>query len=177
MNFLDIYDNFLSEEQRQNAEVWSSQAFFRYGYNYNADTPTKGLKGEIEHDSLLGQLFLPKFDEFFDNLGEILGFEVSILAPSENPYFTYGPKGGIGKQIIYFPQPTWDREQGGEIQFYYEEELEIVAPKPNRLIVFDASVPYKDCAMRDEYKRTIEVKFDDSSRTVHQSPQVDPLMI
>ena len=57
MDFLDIYDNFLNEEEHQHAQLWSSQAYFRYGYNYNADTPTKGLKGEIEYDSLLGQLF------------------------------------------------------------------------------------------------------------------------
>jgi hypothetical protein len=91
-------------------------------------------------------------------------FYINCFAPSENPYFH--TDGQVGTTFLYYPNLSWDLDDGGETQFVIANELYGVLPIPNRMIYFDANIFHKATSFRNEHRFSVAVKYN-----MHNSPE------
>ncbi len=166
MKSVEIYDNFFDKDQVEMIRRECSGVKFRYGHNYNADTPTQGLKGEVEQQHELYLLFKKNLEEVFEYCEDLYSLEINLIPPSERVYFTHGAGGGFGRHFIYYCNPNWDLDDCGETQFWDGKEMITVVPMSNRLVSFDPALAFKDTSFRDQYKMTVEVRYA-SDQTAH----------
>ena len=83
---------------------------------------------------------------------------INCFAPREVPYFhTDGDK---GVTFLYYPQFSWQPNDGGETQIYVQGNIQGVVPLPNRLMMFDARLLHRATSFRDRHRFTIAVKYD-----------------
>jgi Rps23 Pro-64 3,4-dihydroxylase Tpa1-like proline 4-hydroxylase len=88
---------------------------------------------------------------------------INCFAPSENPYFHIDccdEKDDNEVTFLYYPNETWDLDDGGETQFFINERIYGVAPIPNRLIYFNANILHRATSFRDRHRFSIALKYE-----------------
>ena len=61
--------------------------------------------------------------------------------------------------LYYVPTANWDIDDGGETQFFHNDEMIGVMPFPNRMVYFDATILHKATSFRDRWRWTVAVKY------------------
>ena len=82
---------------------------------------------------------------------------VNCFAPNENPYFH--TDGDNGLTFLYYPNMDWDLQEGGETQFYINDDIYGITPIPNRMVVFDANIQHRATTFRNQYRFTLAIKY------------------
>jgi hypothetical protein len=182
---INVYDNFFSEEDYRFIFNYCIKASYFYGDSDAENNDQKyytGLTHEvyyhtdnlpISEDSFLfgaGSLKTLNQKKMFDlfstsiekefpeyKTSDISRLYINCFAPTENPYFHID--GSIGTTFLYYPNPNYNLDEGGETQFIFDNNIFGVPPSPNRLISFDANILHKATTFRDRHRFTIAIKY------------------
>ena len=155
---LRIYDNFLSEKEQNHVLDYCEGAPYRYGETDDGDTPPTGVTHDIPNNQYVHELFYAKTQPLVPEGLTFYRMYINCFAPREVPYFhTDGDK---GVTFLYYPQRSWQPNDGGETQVYVQGNIQGVVPLPNRLMMFDARLLHRATSFRDRHRFTIAVKYD-----------------
>jgi Rps23 Pro-64 3,4-dihydroxylase Tpa1-like proline 4-hydroxylase len=160
-NNINVYDNFLSKEEYQFILDYCFSASYCYGESDSPLTKPTGMVHNVYNTEQIDffNLFESKIKEKFSSViesKELYRMYINCFAPSENPYFHTD---GEGYTFLYYANDTWDIDDGGETQFFIDNNLCGITPIPNRLVYFDASILHKATSFRDKHRFTVAVKY------------------
>ena len=54
---------------------------------------------------------------------------------------------------------NWDLQEGGETQFYINDDIYGITPVPNRIVIFSANIKHKATTFRNNYRFTVAIKY------------------
>ena len=81
---------------------------------------------------------------------------INCFAPNENPYFHTD---GEGLHFYIMRMIEWNLQEGGETQFYVDENIYGVIPIPNRLVMFDGMILHRATSFRNDHRFTVAIKY------------------
>lgn len=81
---------------------------------------------------------------------------VNLFLPNERPFFH--SDGKVITSMFYF-NPLYDIDEGGETQFFIDDQITGVLPKPSRLVIFDGTVLHRATSFRTKPRITAVIKF------------------
>ena len=81
---------------------------------------------------------------------------INCFAPNENPYFHTD---GEGVTFLHYANDRFDLQEGGETQFYVDENIYGVIPIPNRLVMFDGRILHRATSFRNGHRFTVAIKY------------------
>lgn len=155
---IEIKDQFLCEEDWNYVFSYCENGSYVYGETDGFSLPPTGMTHEIPKNSLIYILLEEKTKSFVSNHHNLYRMYVNCFAPSENPYFhTDGDHGDI--TFLYYPNKSWDLQEGGETQFVVDNEIYGVTPLPNRMVYFDADILHRATAFRNRHRFTVAIKY------------------
>jgi hypothetical protein len=158
---IEVIDSFLSEEEFNFVLDYSKSALYAYGEADVINRPPTGLVHNIPKNEKIYELFVKKTQQFVS--GHILDrMYINCFSPSENPYFHIDCcDENVDNEItfLYYPNETWDLDDGGETQFFIDERIYGVAPIPNRLIYFNANIIHRATSFRNRHRFSIALKY------------------
>jgi hypothetical protein len=88
---------------------------------------------------------------------DITRIYINCFAALEKSYFH--TDGEVGTTFLYYPNETWDLDDGGETQFFIDERLYGILPIPNRLVAFNASLLHKATSFYDRHRFSVAIKY------------------
>lgn len=155
---INFVDNFLAPTEHQLVYDYCLKASYTYGEQDNPDTPVTGMIHNIPGHEFVHKLLHRKALNTFDHLKSLRMYRmyVNCFAPNENPYFHVD---GQGYTLLYYPHINWGIQEGGETQFYVDENIQGVLPVPNRMVIFDASILHRATTFRNSHRFTIAIKY------------------
>ena len=153
---IEITDNFLSTDDAYSVLDYCMMASYAYGEADCEDTPPTGMVHEIYETSEIYKLFQSKTENLVEGL-QLTRMYVNCFAPSENPYFHID--GSHGVTFLYYVNEEWDLHEGGETQFYIDEEIVGILPLPNRMVKFNANIQHRATSFRNRHRFTLAVKY------------------
>lgn len=158
MEMIEIKNNFFDEKDFNYIFSYCETASYIYGEVDNYNLPPTGMIHEIKKGSIIYNLFESKTRPFVSDNLFLYRMYVNCFAPTEQPYFhTDGDLGDI--TFLYYPNKTWNYQDGGETQFIVDGEIYGVTPIPNRMVYFDASILHRASAFRDRHRFTVAIKY------------------
>jgi Rps23 Pro-64 3,4-dihydroxylase Tpa1-like proline 4-hydroxylase len=154
---IEVTDNFLSQEEFDFVLDYCKSSVYTYGEADDENHPPTGMVHNIPETESIYNLFETKTKEFVTNL-KLYRMYINCFAPSENPYFhTDGSSEEV--TFLYYPNETWDLDDGGETQFFIDERLYGILPIPNRLVAFNASLLHKATSFYDKHRFSVAIKY------------------
>ena len=154
-DFFDINSHRLIFEFCQNA-------LYEIGETDMPGGPITGMISNISPESSYYSSFDLAIRKDFKQVEgkRIFRMYINLFTANENPHFhTDSDEGKDAKTFLYYPNLSWDMNDGGETQFLVNDEIIGVLPKPNRLVMFDAEIWHKATSFRDRPRYTIAVKY------------------
>lgn len=189
---INVYDNFFSEEDCAFIFNYCRKASYFYGeqdvegggqkyctglvhevYYYTDEFPLSeeaflsgGGPVKSINQKKLFDLFSSSIQNQFSEykVNEISRLYINCFAPTENPYFH--TDGIVGTTFLYYPNPNWNLDEGGETQFIIDNNIFGVPPVPNRLVSFDSNIEHKPTTFRDRHRFSVAIKYG-----THYSPE------
>lgn len=133
---------------------------YHYGEQDNKDTPPTGMVSDLPEDSsifvTLKEIYeksehhklYPRLDRAY----------VNLFAPREVPFYHTD---GDCTTLLYYANPIWDWNEGGETKFINEidQDVESVAPVPGRIVIFDGRMKHTATSFRNMHRFTVALKF------------------
>jgi hypothetical protein len=157
---IEIFDNCFTEEESFQLYKMLINRKYRYGETDNEDTPPTGVVFDIDESDPLRQLFVSKIKEcgsiFNIKLDSCIRCYVNLFLPNERPYFH--TDGDVITCLFYF-NPKYDIDEGGETQFIIDGDVRGILPEPGRLVVFDGRILHRATSFRSKPRITVAVKF------------------
>ena len=153
---IKILDNFLSQKDFSKVSDICERATFTYGERDNLDTPPTGMVHNIVESSLIFNIFKRETDQIVTDDLALDRMYINCFAPCENPYYHIDNN---DITFLYYANKEWKLDDGGETQFFIDEEIKGVVPKPNRMIYFDSPIPHKATSFRDKHRFTVAIKY------------------
>lgn len=156
---INYQDNFFSEREHKLIYNYCLNATYTFGETDDVDTPETGLVHNIPEDEFLYKLFKKKLSDFDPQLGSMKLYRMYIncFAPTENPYFHIDGENGL--TLLYYPHEEWNLNEGGETQFYVDDDIYGITPIPNRMVIFDASILHRATSFRSSHRFTVAIKY------------------
>ena len=156
---INFQDNFFDKREHHVMYDYCLNATYKYGETDDVDTPQTGLVHNIPEDEFIYKLIKKKISDFDSHLGSMKLYRMYIncFAPSENPYFHID--GESGMTLLYYPNIEWSINDGGETQFYIDENIYGITPIPNRMVIFDASIFHRATTFRNTHRFTVAIKY------------------
>jgi len=160
LDSIKIIDNFFEEKLHKKIHYQCLNSVYIYGEADNRNTPPTGMVSNISDSDEMYKIFsskiLEKFPEMVDR--NLYRMYINCFAPSENPYFHVdGPSGGV--TFLYYPNISWNINDGGETQILIDNQISGILPLPNRIIKFDAALLHKATTFRNTHRFTIAIKY------------------
>ena len=156
---IKVYNGVFTPEE--NLKLYNSILFgkkFTYGEVDSFDTPPTGMVYDMSEDDNL-------FDKFYAavlrNHSEIesLSYQrayVNLFLPHEDPYFHTD---GNVITCLFYINPEYNDNEGGETQFLIEDNIVGIKAKPARLVVFDGNIVHRATSFRSNPRLTVALKF------------------
>jgi len=159
---IQIFDNFFDTEN--DLKFVTNVCYngkFHFGEVDRPETPPTGLIYEIQDNSQLWDLVENQIERKILTVKnkQIYRMYVNCFAPSENPYFHRD--GYSGYTFLFYPIVTWEIDEGGETQFFVNNEIKGVLPIPNRAVLFSADILHRATSFRSKHRFTLAVKYND----------------
>jgi len=154
---IEVFDNFLSQEEFNFVLEYCKSSVYAYGEIDSENRPPTGMVRSISKTESIYNLFETKLKGLVTNL-KLYRMYINCFAPSENPYFHHD---GNNEEVtfLYYPNETWDLNDGGETQFFIDERLYGILPIPNRLVAFNASLLHKATSFYDRHRFSVAIKY------------------
>ena len=160
---IHIIDNWLKPHEHENVLMFCEQASYTYGEQDEQNVVPTGMISEItqkEHRSVY-QFLYEKTQPLVPDLCLVRVY-VNIFAPNEVPYFHTDADQGM--TFLYYPQKEmWVPNFLGQTEFFVNNKLYgsvSVAPAPNRLCYFDASILHRATSFRTTHRFTVALKYE-----------------
>ena len=184
---INVYDDFFTEEERDDIMRYCVDAPYYYGETDNDDTPPTGLVHNLwtvfhNPEKIPGEripfgttcddridpkkffdLFVNKIENEFEEFSKeyLSRFYINCFSPKDEPmWHTDAAPGKDSTTWIYFPDYRYDLEEGGETQFILDDEIYGIIPQPNRMISFPAQILHRATSLRTRYRFTVAIKYD-----------------
>jgi hypothetical protein len=185
---IDVYDNFFSEEEYRFILEYCIKASYFYGegdgessdpfnpkyctglvhevYHYTEDNPLPeeshligGDPTKIINQKKMFDLFSSSIESQFPQYKskDITRIYINCFAALEKSYFH--TDGEVGTTFLYYPNETWDLDDGGETKFFIDGGFYGIPPIPNRLISFDANLEHTATPFRNRHRFSIAIKY------------------
>lgn len=157
---IDCIDDFLNESEYVSVLQYCVKAPYTYGETDNADTPPTGMISPIEENNLIYRIFEDKIKEKISLVSDLKIYRMYIncFSPGENPYYHIDGKNGI--TCLYYVNPDFDVNDGGETQFIIDKKQGMnIFPVPNRMCFFDANITHRATSFRNIHRFTIAIKL------------------
>jgi len=160
-NEVQTCDNFFSKQDHQTILDYCLDCDYSYGETDNNTHRPTGMVHNIAEQSEIYQLIQTKIEQSIPAISQMKLYRmyVNCFAPSENPYFHTDGETGI--TLLYYPQTDWNLDDGGETQFYIENNIYGITPVCNRMVMFDAAVKHRATTFRDRHRFTVAIKYDE----------------
>lgn len=167
MDEICVYDDiFLKEEVEKMRELLLYECPFVYGVGDYPNLPPTGMTYEftrsdtlpVKVKDMLNSLILKIFEknEKIKNK-RLYVVRSNLFIPGENPYFH--PDGEDKITCLYYINPEYDLNEGGETQFLIDNEIKGIRPKMGRLVIFDGSIIHRATSFRTHPRLTIAITF------------------
>lgn len=155
---VNFIDQFLSRNEQEIVLNYCLSASYHYGEQDNPDTPVTGMIHNIPETEFVYKLFRKTIADKVDEVRQMKLYRMYIncFVPAENPYYHID---GEGLTFLYYPNVDWDLQQGGETQFYIDESIYGIVPKPNRMVVFDGMILHRATSFRNQHRFTVAIKY------------------
>ena len=158
-NFITIVDNVFSDEKNEELYNFILNSPFYYGEYDNKNTPPTGLTFDIKENSIIN---------FFENcaiqkMSELKNYKrhriyVNLFISGEIPYFHVD-----GDKIItclFYLNPEYSLDEGGETQFFINDQICGIQSKPKRMVIFDGNILHRATSFRNYCRITVALKFE-----------------
>jgi hypothetical protein len=159
MNEIQVSDDFFTSEEQTIILNYCSECDYYYGERDNNSNPPTGMVHNIPEKEKVYHIIRNKIENSIPLIKQ-MEFDrmyVNCFAPSENPYFHIDGKDVI--TFLYYPEKEWSLNDGGETQFYVDDNLYGIIPKPNRMVMFDGSIIHRATSFRDRHRFTVAIKY------------------
>jgi len=156
---INYSDNFFTETEQRVIYEYCLSAPYQYGETDNGDHRITGMTHNVPETEFIYKLIAKTlYDrvEFIRNM-RLYRMYINCFAPSEQPNFHID---GEGCTFLYFPfleQPNLD--EGGETQFFIEDNIYGIRPIPNRMIIFDGMIQHRATAFRSQHRFSLAIKY------------------
>lgn len=159
MEKINIFDSFLPDYQCKYIFDYCVSSSYNYGEVDFLNGPVTGMVHNIPFDHEVFETISHSISSNFDVVSNLnlMRMYVNCFSPYENPYFHIDGDDGI--TFLYYPQPGWQINDGGETQFYVNGELFGVLPLENRLVKFDVNILHRATSFRDRHRFTVAIKY------------------
>ena len=155
---IHIRDNWLSAEEQNNVLMYCQNANYTFGEKDEAEVAPTGMSAEIRKGEFIYRFFYEKTQPLVPNLC-LLRMYINLFAPNEIPY--YHTDADQGMTFLYYPhKEMWTPNFLGQTEFYVNDKSYSVAPEPNRLCFFDASILHRATSFRTKHRFTVALKYE-----------------
>lgn len=155
---INYIDNFFVKEKFYDIIRYCFRAPYFYGERDTAESPAIGLASEIEKSDI-SDMISNKIKSSIPEVSNLSLYRMYIncFAPGEMPYFHIDGESGI--TCIYYVNPEYDMDNGGETQFIFDNQSVNILPIPNRMCYFDANISHRATSFRRNHRFTIAIKY------------------
>ena len=155
---IQFWDNCIGESQ---LKTLYEMLLYKVPYYYGeTDSPGQPPQGLVSHlPGTLEQQLIETAAYYMPDLKDrsLQRSYLNLFRPEDKPYFhTDGP---VLTCMFYINEPC-DFQDLGETQFYVDDKITGVLPKPGRMIVFDGELIHRATAFRDKPRITVVLKFN-----------------
>ena len=163
-----VYDDIFSKEEVEKMrELLLYESPFVYGIADNRNQPPTGMTYEFTKpfapvDIQLHKLANSLIHKIFEQTDKIKNKKIhtirtNLFIPGENPYFH--SDGDEFITCMYYMNPYFHPDEGGETQFLIGGEIKGILPKPGRLVIFDGSIIHRATSFRTQPRLTLVISF------------------
>lgn len=151
-------DNFLSQNEYESVLDYCINTEYSFGERDDENLPPTGMIRNIETVEMIYDLLSQRLEEKCSFLKDMKLYRmyVNCFVPGENPYFHID---GEGLTFLYYVNPEWNVQEGGETQFYVDDNVYGVSPIPNRLVMFNGMILHRATSFRSQHRFTVAIKY------------------
>ena len=155
---IHMLDNWLKPHEHENILLYCEQAMYTYGEKDDENVAPTGMSAEIRAGELIYRFLFEMTQPLVPDLC-LVRMYVNLFAPNEVPY--YHTDADQGMTFLYYPhKEMWTPNMLGQTEFYHKERSYAIAPEPNRLVYFDASILHRATAFRNKHRFTVALKYE-----------------
>tara|TARA_B100000795_G_C22506823_1_gene326144 strand:- start:42 stop:560 length:519 start_codon:yes stop_codon:yes gene_type:complete len=171
MEGIAVYDNLITNEENEKyRSMLLHNCQFQYGETDDVHTEPSGVVCDFNKIVSSGQQLDPHVNNMLGNLLDKI-FEnnnflknmtlyrtyLNLFIPNEQPSFHIDGDNTV--TCLYYLNPSLDPNEGGETQFFIDEEIRGVISKPGRLTVFDGRLLHRATSFKSHPRLTLAFKF------------------
>jgi hypothetical protein len=171
MDGIIVHDNILTDEEIERYRVTLIRNCpFKYGEHDGPNTEPAGVVCDFTELIKSGYTLNPDLNHILNNLitkiyeknkslknMNLFRIYLNLFVPNENPSFHTDGDNTI--TCLYYLNPLYDPNEGGETQFLIDEEIKGVISKPGRLAIFDGGMKHRATSFKTKPRLTMAFKF------------------
>ena len=156
---LDFIDNFLPYKEYEYVINYCLSSPYYYGETDNPGNRPTGMTSNISNDSFIFKIFDKAIQEKVDQVKNlpIHRMYINCFAPDEKAFFH--TDGNQGFTCLFYVNPDYDVNDGGETQFIVNSSGINILPLPNRLSFFKVPLLHRATSFRNKHRFTIAIKY------------------
>ena len=150
-------DNVFDEETFKSLhKTFLFEQNYRYGERDSPQYELTGMVSELNSQqfNFFNNIIISRFSELKNK--KIQRGYVNLFRPNEHAY--YHPDGNVTTCLFYI-NPEYDINEGGETFFIVDDEVRGVRSKPGRLVVFDGRILHRATPFRSYPRLTVALKY------------------
>lgn len=171
MEGITVHDNILTEEEIEKCRViLIRNCEFKYGEHDGPSTEPAGVVCDFTQHIQSGSMLPHDINCILNNLitkiyeqnkslknMNLYRMYLNLFLPNENPSFHIDRENTV--TCLYYLNPLYDLNEGGETQFLIDEEIKGVISKPGRLTMFDGGILHRATSFKTKPRLTMAFKF------------------
>ena len=154
---IKIYDNFLSEKEKEEIYNFCREQSYYRGEGDRIDSPPTGLTTDLNNKDIINLLM----KKITDKKVPMQRAYINLFIPGEKPYYHLDNTSADYKTCLYYvnTEKINYMDEGGETYFIEEDFKKGVSFLPGRMVLFDANIMHRATAFRNMDRYTIALKF------------------
>ena len=158
---IKVVDNFFNDDELNYVLNYCFNASYVYGEYDRLGLPPTGMIHQVSENAEFYNLFYNRTKRLISDL-KLERIYINCFAPSENPFFHIDCSDEKAITFLYYSVDQWSPDDGGETQFYIDDEIFGVIPKPNRLVYFNSNLLHRATSFRNKHRFTVALKYKSS---------------
>ena len=164
MSYIEIFDDKISAENIHDIFVRVAGLSYTHGEQDNPDTPPTGVVAELGLDLSKQKVVKDMYDLYMslcpasDSYNILQRAYVNLFAPGEQPYYHID---GDCMTMLYYVNPIWHPNQGGETKILQSSDRDVfaISPVPGRIAIFNGSLKHTATSFRNMHRFSVALKF------------------